>query len=137
MFITKTDLHKAIRPEELQQITRADDTIVQYGIDAALAEIRSYLVPHFQAENILSQTGTNRHALLLNFAVDMAIYIIITAAIPGQDLEDRRMRHRRATEWLQRINSGEIATDLPKAQNPDTVNTRGKTGAIVKRTNYY
>ena len=137
-FILKTDILKAIRSEDLEQITRGDDTVVDYGIDVAISEITSYISEHYNTALIFSQTGTSRHALLLNFGVDIAVYIIVSAVLPGQDLEDRRARYKRALDWLKELNKGNIVSDLPKSTPPeDSPNTRGAVGTHTKRNNYY
>jgi phage gp36-like protein len=139
MFLEKSDLYKAIKAEELAQITRNDDTIVLYGMDAAIAEMKGYLVKHFQTDTIFAQTGTNRHGLLVNFGIDISIYIIVSSALPGQDLEDRRLRYKRAVDWLTQVRDGEILTDLPLVTFPADANktSRGAYGAPDKRINYF
>ncbi len=138
MFITKDDLYRAIRQEELEQITRGDDTMIQYAIDVAQKEIRSYLADRYDVDTIFAQTGQLRHTLLLNFAVDIAIYILVAVALPGQSLEDRRARYKRAIDWLKQVRIGSIPTDLPvlpiNEQNKTPV---GKLHANPKRNNYY
>lgn len=136
-FILKTDILKEIRSEELIQITRNDDTIVNYAIDVAIMEMKSYLFGHFDVDAIFSKTGTERHALLVNFGCDIAIYIIISTALPGQDLEDRRARYKRAIDWLKQLQEGKISSDLPKFVTEQTTNSRGAIGEHNKRNNYY
>lgn len=137
-FISKEDLTKNIRSEELDQITRFDDTIIEYGIDSAIAELRGYLAKSYNVSLIFSQTGASRHALLLNFAIDITIYIIISTAMPGQDLEDRRARYKRAVDWLKAVQKGEIATDLPEITVlASNATSRGAYGEHVKRNNEF
>jgi phage gp36-like protein len=136
MFIDKTDIIKEIRTEELDVISRYDDTLVQFGIDAAIAEMKSYLARLFLVDLIFSQTGSNRHPLLVNFAVDIAIYVMVSTAQPGQDLEDRRARYKRAIDWLKQVKSGEITSDLPPVTD-NGLTIRGKVGEHTKRNNYY
>ncbi len=137
-FISKTDLTKNIRLEELDQITREDDTIIAFGIDAAIAELRGYLAKAYNVSSIFSQTGTARHALLVNFAIDISIYIIISTALPGQDIEDRRARYKRAIDWCKGVQKGEIATDLPELEvTAANTTSRGAFGEHVKRNNNF
>ncbi len=136
MFITKSDIIKVIRPEELNVITRNDEALVQFGIDAAVGEMKSYLSKQFDLDKIFSQNGTERNPLLVNFAVDISIYIIISTATPGQDTEDRRARYKRAIDWLKMVKSGDISSDLP--QMTSTINNiRGAVGEHSKRNNYF
>jgi len=136
-FIEKTDILSKIRTEELQQITRGDDTIVKFGCDSAIAEMKSYLVAIFDTNAIFSKTGNNRHALLLDFGIDIAIYIIVSRALPGQDLEDRRLRYKRAVDWLKQLKKGEVNSDLPVLQYTDPKMKRGAVGKHIKRDNYF
>jgi phage gp36-like protein len=136
-FLLKTDILKEIRSEELAQITRSDDTIINYSIDVSISEMKSYLTSHYDVNSIFAETGSNRHALLLNFGVDIAIYIMVSTALPGQDLEDRRARYKRAIDWLKQLSEGKVATDLPKLATTDTPNSRGSVGEHNKRNNYY
>jgi len=137
-FILKTDLYKAIKAEELAQITRGDDTIVNYGIDSAISEMKGYLAASFDIDSIFNQTGTSRHALLLNFGIDISIFVIVSQALPGQDLEDRKARYKRAVDWLKQVRSNEIKSDLPVLPDTsETEKTRGAIGEHTKRTNYY
>ena len=139
MFIERIDLLNAIKDEELTQIIRGDDTIVSYGIEASIAEMQGYLAKHFDIDTIFSQTGSNRHGLLLNFGVDIAIYVIVASALPGQDLEDRRLRYERAIKWLEQVRDGEINTTLPKTEFDEDENktSRGSYGVPPKRNNYF
>jgi phage gp36-like protein len=136
-FIEKTDLQKEIRLEELNQITRNDETIVAYAIDSAISEMKGYLSKYYNVTSIFSKTGTQRHNLLINFSIDIAIYIIVSNALPGQDLEDRRARYKRAIDWLKGVQKGEISTDLPEIESTESVDKRGAVGEHTKRNNYF
>jgi phage gp36-like protein len=138
MFVEKTDLIKEIRLEELNQITRNDDTLITYSCDVAISEMKSYLYPTYNVNSIFSATGTSRHPLLLNFGIDIAIYILVATALPGQDLEDRRARYKRAIDWLKGVNKGDISTDLPVGDlvSPNNIK-KGAVGEHKKRNNYF
>ena len=139
-FIEKTDLYSAIRQEELQQITRGDDALIYFAIDSATAEIKSYLsYGYFDVNFIFAQTGNNRNKLLMNYLIDITLYIMVSVALPGQDLEDRRARYKRAIDWLKSVKNGEIYTDLPKitVSEEATAKPRGAVGKHDKRNNYY
>lgn len=137
MFIEKSDLLKAIRLEELNQITRNDDTLVLYGIDAAVAEAKSYLT-NFDTQTIFSRAGSQRNALLVNFCSDIAIYIITATSLVAQSSEERRMRYERAISWLKQVSKGEISADLPLIYISEEGKTnRGAYGTPDKRDNYF
>jgi phage gp36-like protein len=136
-FIEINDLYGSIREEELDTITRNDDTIVNYGIDAAISEMKSYLIPTYDVNQIFSKTGKSRHALLLNFGIDIAIYIIVATALPGQNLEDRRARYKRSIDWLKQLKDGEVTSDLPITSVDSPKTKRGAYGEHNKRDNYF
>ena len=137
MFIEKSDLLKAIREEELNQITRNDDTLVLYGIDAAVAEAKSYLT-NFDTQIIFTRTGSQRNALLVNFCSDMAIYIITATSIASQSSDNRRLRYERAVSWLKQVSKGVINADLPLLNIVETGKiNRGAYGTPDKRENYF
>lgn len=132
MFITKDDIHTKIMPHELDSIIGLDNEIVLHAISSAISEIRGYLIGRYDTEAIFSKTGNNRHALLVSFACDIAVYEIVAIALPGQDLEDRRARYKRAIDWLKQLAAGIIQADLPLAdgngstgENGTDINNRG------------
>jgi len=137
-FITEEDLISAIREEELNQLIREDAAASAFAIDAAIEEMKPYLQKYYNVDTIFAQTGDNRNKLLMNFAIDIAIYILISVALPGQDLEDRRARYKRAIDWLKQISKGEITANLPRTDTPEnSPNNRGFIGVHTKRENYY
>ncbi len=140
MFITKTDITKAIRAEILEQITRGDDTLIDVAINASIGEMAGYLSA-YDTDSIFSETGDSRNSLLVQFAVDIAIYNMIDIEQPGLDLEDRRSRYERAKQWLQEVQQGNIQPGFPSAPDIDDETTSTKTVGYGsrqnKRNNYY
>jgi len=119
MFINKADLEKKIMAHELASITNGDDTIIDHSISAAIAEMKGYLKGRYDVEAIFSAADEERMPLLVGFACDISIYEIISLALPGQDLEDRRARYKRAIDWLKQLAKGEIEADLPKLEDEE------------------
>jgi phage gp36-like protein len=136
-FISLVDIQKKIRLEEINQITRNDDTIVIFAIDAAISEMKGYLSKYYDVNSVFQQTGSSRNSLLVDFAIDIAIYNIISTCPPGQDVEDRIARYERAIKWLKGVAKGEITTDLPPIIIAESVNKRGTVGEHAKRDNYF
>ncbi len=134
MFIKKEDIHNKITQHELDSIIGLDNEIVLHAISSAISEMRGYLIGRYDTEAIFSKTGNNRHALLVSFACDIAVYEIVAIALPGQDLEDRRMRYKRAIDWLKQLAAGVIQADLPLLGNNNgtegntDINARGPFG---------
>lgn len=134
-FISKDDLKLSILIDELDEITRGDDTIITAAIDSAQGEMRTYLYDSFDVDTIFSQTGANRNAMLVNLMADMAVYLLVASVQAGQDLEDRRARYKRATTWLKEVQDTKNYADLPR--RTETEQTHFLFGSNSKRNNYY
>lgn len=134
-FIEKADLKLSILVDELDQIVREDDTIIDQAISAAEAEMRAYLYDSYDVDAIFSKIGDNRHQLLVKYCVDIAIWGIVAATQAGQDLEDRKSRYDRACAWLKMVRKMEDYADLPRRSA--TVQTHIRYGSGTKRNNYY
>ena len=77
-FITSTDLLTAMYQEQLDAITREDDALPQFGMDAAEEEMKGYLSPKYDVAKIFAKSGTDRNKLLIVLCRDMAIYHILS-----------------------------------------------------------
>lgn len=136
-FIDKTDIIKALHGEYLDEITRNDELIIKAGIDAAISEMKAYLANIYDVQLIFSATGNNRNALLVEFAVDIAIYNIVEIDRPGIDMEDRRARYKRAIDWLKQVRDGNLNADLPLLDNTEENKNPILYGSLSKRKNHY
>jgi phage gp36-like protein len=134
-FIAKTDLALSILSDELTEITRNDDTLIAMAIDAAQAEMRTYLFDSYDVDTIFAKTGSNRHQLLVQLLADMAIYFLVARLQAGQDISDREARYKRAVAWLKQAQSSETYSDLPRRIS--TAQTIFTVGSNTKRPNYY
>jgi len=134
-FIAKSDLNLSILIDELNEITRGDDTIVTAAINSAQGEMRTYLYDSYDVDAIFSQTGDNRNQMLVNLMSDIAVFLIVGACQAGQDLEDRKARYKRAIAWLKEAQDTKNYSDLPRRET--TQQTHFVSGSNPKRTNYY
>lgn len=134
-FIEKTDLKISILIDELNQITRNDDTLVLQSISAAVSEMRGYLYDSYDVDAIFGATGTDRHQLLVKYAVDIAVWGIVAATQAGQDLEDRQARYDRAVKWLRMVQKMSNYADLPLRET--TIQTHIRINSGTKRNNHY
>jgi len=134
-FISKTDLFAQILPDELDEITRGDDTLVEAMIVASLSEIETYLHINYNTAEIFAETGADRYQLLVRLASDITIWHLIASGQPGQNYDDRYRRYKNAIEWLKMAAK---TTNLPELPNTDNVVSGGIIyGANTKRSNYY
>lgn len=104
-FITTADYDASIHAEILDQLLRKespsyDPQIVEICEDRAIAEMRSYLDKIYDCDKIFSATGSDRHPLILMFALDITIYHIFCQHNPYKMSKIRQDRYDRAIEWL-------------------------------------
>lgn len=136
MFITREDLKIAIREYEIDEITSGDDTLVEAAISAAIGEMKPYLF-RFDTEKIFNARGQEREPLLVRFAVDIAVFEIISIARPDQDLENRRALYKRAIDWLKQVRDEDLPTGLPELPSDEPGDGDVLFGSERKRNNYY
>lgn len=134
-FIQKEDLFTKILEDELDEIIRADDTLVTQAALSAVSEMRGYLYDTFDVDTIFAQTGDNRHALLVDFGADITIYILVSRLQAGQSVQDRQERYDRAVRWLKAASKTDIYNDLPR--RPATEQTHIVYGSLPKRSNRF
>ena len=134
-FLLKSDLYLSILQDELEEITRGDDTIVTSALSSAEAELKVYLFDSYDVETIFQKTGNDRHQMLLQLGRDIAIYFLTARLQAGQDTEDRRQRFDRAIAWLKMVQKTKTYADLPRREIP--VQTHIQYGSNPKRKNYF
>ncbi|MBB1539070.1 MAG: DUF1320 family protein [Prevotella sp.] len=115
-FIDITDYDASIHKEILDSLLRQgtadyDPQIVEICEDRAIAEMRSYLNKKYDCNRIFEARGTDRHALVLMFALDIAIYHIYCQHNPYKMSKIRQDRYDRAVEWLKGVMRGDVTID--------------------------
>jgi phage gp36-like protein len=140
-FITETDYDAAIHAEILNAITREDSALLEIIENQAVEEMAGYLASRYDTDTIFSKTGSERHNLILMFAIDITLYHLHAIHNPVKFPLVRKDRYERAIEWLRQVRDGQInPTGLPLAVNDD-----GDQGGQVnyamssntKRNNHY
>jgi len=111
-FLTKDELGSHLYSENIDVITREDDTIVVAAIDAATQEAKGYLGA-FDKDSIFAAEGEARNALLLTFVKDIAAWHLINLCNAGSDMKLRQDRYERAIAWLKDVQKGNVSPDLP------------------------
>lgn len=140
MFITKDDIVKAINEDELNEIVRNDDAVIDHAISIALNEIKSHLFNNYDVDSIFGKVGNERDTLIVRFACDIAIYECMTLNQAGQDIDEREKRYKRAIAWIKAASKpvdskDRIYPDLPMREEP--VNSEVEMRSKPKRENYY
>lgn len=114
-FIVPEDYDASIHREILDSLLRTDSqkdsAIVEICEDRAIAEMRSYLSKYYDCDAIFSQSGTERHPLILMMAIDIAVYHIFCLHNPYKMSQIRKDRYDRAVEWLKAVAKGDITVD--------------------------
>ena len=115
-FIDISDYDASIHREILNALLRAesdtyDPQIIEICEDRAIAEMRGYLGKAYDAEAIFSARGTDRHPLILMFALDIAIYHIYCQHNPYKISAVREDRYKRAVEWMKGVAKGDITIE--------------------------
>lgn len=136
-FITKADLLTAIRQEQLDAISRQDEALIQFGLDAAQEEMAGYMIPKYDVTTIFSKTGDQRKKILVTFGRDIAAFHIMNVANPGIDYDKKKDLYDRAIKWLEGLQAGKInPTDMALSPDPET-SSEFIMGSNPKRTQHY
>lgn len=137
MFITVEELKTHLYQENIEVISRQDDTLVTAAIDGAIQEARGYL-GDYDRNAVFSATGSDRNALLLIFVKDIAVWHFVNLCNAGTDLELRQDRYNRAVDWLKAVQKGDVSPDLPRATDEEGNPSGGITyGSNPKRDQHF
>nr|DAD64803.1 MAG TPA: head to tail adaptor [Caudoviricetes sp.] len=138
-FISLEDYDASIHREILDSLLRQgtsdyDPQIIEICEDRAISEMKSYLNKKYDCQAIFSQTGAERHPLILMFALDIAIYHIFCQHNPYKMSKIREDRYERATTWLKGVMKGDITVEgaplLPSDELSDNSNWQIKSEEI-------
>lgn len=115
-FITIEDYDATIHREILDSLLRKetstyDPQIIEICEDRAVSEMRSYLNKSYDCDSIFSASGSDRHPLILMFAIDVTVYHIYCQHNPYKMSKIRQDRYNRAVEWLKGVMKGDITID--------------------------
>lgn len=111
-FLTPRELETHLYRENIEVISRDDETLLVAAIDAAVQEAYGYLGA-FDREKIFSSEGPGRNPLLLIFVKDIAVWHFVNLCNAGTDLQLRQTRYERAVAWLRQVQKGELTPALP------------------------
>ncbi len=117
-FLTTDELGTHLYSENIETITRYDETILMAAIDAAIAEAYGYLGA-YNREKIFNAHDDERNALLLTFVKDIAVWHFICLSNAGVDMQLRQNRYERAIDWLKAVQRAEIKPNLPTLEDSD------------------
>lgn len=119
-FIDKADYNTSINDNVLDQITQFDDTKLDRAEAVAISKVKSFLASRFDTAAIFSQTGTNRHPMVLDCCLKIALFELHMLINPRKVPTYRIEANDRAENWLKMVQEGMVEpTDLPRLVSPD------------------
>lgn len=134
-YLTQPEIKTHLYDGVIGEINRADVTILQSAIDAAIEEAKGYLTA-FDTNAIFATTGDERNPILLLYIKDISVWHYIQLANPNVDMELRKIRYEKAIEYLLRIQNGKVNPTLPYPATPPPGDAENyiKYGGNEKRT---
>lgn len=117
-YLTPEELKTHLYKENIETITRHDETIIMAAIDAAIGEAYGYLGA-YDREKIFKAQKDERNALLLTFIKDIAVWHFICLSNAGVEIQLRQDRYERAIDWLKAVQRSDIKPNLPILENSD------------------
>ncbi|MBS0647380.1 MAG: DUF1320 family protein [Verrucomicrobia bacterium] len=135
MFLTPEEVNTHLYGEVVTEISRADTTILQSAISAAIEEAKGYLTA-YDLTAIFSATGADRNSVLLLFCKDIAVWHFINLSNPAVEMQLRLERYEKAIKWLEKVQSGKTNPSLPfpEVTPPAQANNYLKWGGNYKRS---
>ena len=122
-FIEKSDLYTNAYQENIDLITRNDDTLIEKACRTAEGELKNYL-SRFDYADMLGKTDTDRDDLLLDYGKDIAMWKLIKLANPEMDVTAFLESYRMTKETLEDIQVGKITPpDWPLADSDSAAST--------------
>ena len=112
MYLSNEEIKTHLYTDNVDVITRNDDTIVTAAVDAAISEAKGYLSA-FDRDAIFGALAEARNALLLTFVKDIAAWHLLNLCNAGSDMKLRQDRYDRAVGWLKEVQKGNVSPDLP------------------------
>lgn len=117
-FLAPDEMRTHLYKENIDVISRDDETNVTAAIDAAIEEAAGYLGA-YDREKIFAAEGDARNALLLIFVKDIAVWHFVNLCNAGTDLQLRQDRYERAVSWLRSVQKSETKPNLPVAEDAE------------------
>jgi len=107
-YLTKDDLQSHIYVENIDEITRADDTKVTQAINAGIAEAKSYL-SKYDLTQIFADTFDDEN--LKNKVKDIVCWQLIKLSNPNIDVAMFRTAYEDTIDYFDKIMAGKIDPD--------------------------
>lgn len=118
-FLTDTDYHAQIRPEQLDRLIENNQSLRLDAEGKAISQAKSRLRVRYNVDEIFLKTGTDRHQELVMYVVDLSLYHLHSRNAPGQVPANRAQRYQDALDWLGKVAEGSWDAGLPTVGDLD------------------
>ena len=118
-FLLEEDYRVVAGDTALKVLQQHDAAIRARAETVAIDEIKGYLATRYDADQVFKKTGDNRSNVIVMRTVDVALYHLVSASPQRMGVEIREKRYDQAIKWLQELQKGNIAADLPKQMGPN------------------
>ena len=118
MFLTDEDYKSVCDDFELEQL-QAHTDIRNQAEKAAIEKISSYTRDRYDMKKAFAQKGEGRNAMLVDCAVNIALYILVHR-LPGDMGSERRDQlYEDSIQWLKDVQASKATPDLPRYISDD------------------
>lgn len=112
MFLTVEDYRSVCDDFEFEQITHSPETR-EAAETAAMEQIASYLRSRYDIERAFTQQGECRNAMLVQCAVNIALWLMVHRLPQSMGHERRECLYNDAVKWLRDVQASKASPDLP------------------------
>lgn len=112
MFLTVEDYRSVCDDFEFEQITHSPETR-EAAETAAMEQIASYLRSRYDIERAFAQRGGCRNAMLVQCAVNIALWLMVHRLPQSMGHERRECLYNDAVKWLRDVQASKASPDLP------------------------
>ena len=112
MFLTVEDYRSVCDDFEFEQITHSPETR-EAAETAAMEQIASYLRGRYDIERAFAQQGECRNAMLVQCAVNIALWLMVHRLPQSMGHERRECLYNDAVKWLRDVQASKASPDLP------------------------
>lgn len=118
-FLTSQDFLTRINDRVLELLTHNSDNPVELAANEACGIIRDRLFDKYRIDAELSKTGSSRNAVLIRYALSIAVYSLYSKA-PDEEIPERVVKdYDDAMEDLRLISQGKLSSTLPLNTDSD------------------
>lgn len=145
-FISIEDYKAVVDGKTLDVINQSDPKNLNRAERYAIEEMKGYLraaepsktgIAPYDVNAAFSKRGTKRNSQLVMYACDIALYHLIAWLPQRIGFEIREIRYKRAIEWLESVQSGEVILDIPLIIDENEEDIPIKWGSMDKVKNDY